>query len=66
MPRSGRPYPADSDFRGLHYKTVVVRARRWSYRITYEIGADELVIYYFYPSWYPPSHADLGRGPDED
>jgi mRNA-degrading endonuclease RelE of RelBE toxin-antitoxin system len=66
VPDSGRRYPDDSDFRGLHYKLVVVRARRWSYRITYEIRTGEIVIYYLYPSWYPATHPDLAARDDED
>lgn len=60
-PRSGRPYPEDSPFGGLFYKTVVVRARRWSYRVTYGIERNVVWIYYFYPSWYPATHPDLAR-----
>ena len=63
-PGLGRPYPNDSEFRGLFYKVVVVRARRWSYRVTYEIRADELVVMYLYPSWYPVTHLDLARTPE--
>ena len=68
VPNSGRRYPDDSEFRGLHYKIVVVRARRWSYRITYEILRNEVVVFYLYPSWYPSTHTDLAsaRLPDED
>jgi len=66
-PRSGRPYPEDSPFRGLFYKTVVVKARRWSYRVTYGIEGDAVWIYYLYPSWYPATHPGLaGRRPDEE
>ena len=36
-PLSGPAYPDDSPFRGARYKVVVVRARRWTYRITYTI-----------------------------
>ena len=39
----------------------MVRARRWTYRITYEIRASEVVIFYVYPSWYPATHPDLAR-----
>jgi mRNA-degrading endonuclease RelE of RelBE toxin-antitoxin system len=68
-PHSGRPYPHDSPFSGLFYKNVVVRARRWSYRVTYEIDDDGgvLWVHYLYPSSYPPTHPDFGRRrPDED
>ncbi|MBI2893579.1 MAG: hypothetical protein HYY06_08495 [Deltaproteobacteria bacterium] len=41
-PRSGCPYPDDSPFRGAFYKVVVVKARRWSYRITYDIHGEVL------------------------
>lgn len=60
-PRSGRPYPEDSPFRGDHYKTVVVRARRWAYRITYSLRSNEIWIRYVYPSWYPLTHPGLAR-----
>lgn len=62
-PRSGLPYPTDSPFRGLYYKTIVVRARRWSYRLTYEIGDGDgaIFVHYLYPSSYPPAHPDFGR-----
>jgi hypothetical protein len=49
----------------LFYKVIVVRARRWSYRITYEIRADELVVFYLYPSWHPTTHPDLATDPGE-
>lgn len=62
-PSSGRPYPDDSPFRGLFYKTVVVKARRWSYRLTYAVIDDAIWIYYLYPSWYPATHPDLAAGP---
>jgi len=65
-PKIGRPYPDDSEFRGLFYKIVVVRARRWAYRVTYEIRSDELVVMYLYPSGYPVTHPDLAGLPDED
>jgi mRNA-degrading endonuclease RelE of RelBE toxin-antitoxin system len=59
-PQSGRRYPDDSPFHGLHYKTVVVRRRRWSYRVTYEIRADVLLVLLLAPSSFPVTHADLG------
>jgi mRNA-degrading endonuclease RelE of RelBE toxin-antitoxin system len=67
-PHSGQPYPADSPFRGLRYKNIVVRARRWSYRLTYEIDEDggALWVHYLYPSAYPPTHPDFGRPRRED
>ncbi len=64
-PKLGRAYPADSEFRGLFYKLVVVRARRWTYRVTYELRRDELVVLYLYPSWYPQTHVDLATDTDE-
>jgi len=66
MPNIGRRYPDDSEFRGLFYKIVVVRARRWAYRVTYEVRSGELVVMYLYPSGYPATHLDLARMPDED
>jgi mRNA-degrading endonuclease RelE of RelBE toxin-antitoxin system len=60
-PRSGQPYPEDSPFRGDYYKTVVVRARRWAYRITYTVRGDVIWIRYLYPSWYPLTHPGLTR-----
>jgi hypothetical protein len=60
-PRSGRGYPDDSPFRGLFYKTIVVRARRWSYRVTYEPRGDVLWVLYVLPSWYPLTHPDARR-----
>lgn len=65
-PKLGRAYPDDSEFRGLFYKIVVVRARRWSYRVTYQIRADELVVMYLYPSWYPPTHLDPVRATEDE
>ena len=66
-PRSGLPYPDDSPFRGARYKTVVVRARRWSYRITYTVATGELWILYVHPSWYPMTHPGLaGAAPPDD
>jgi hypothetical protein len=64
-PRSGLPYPDDSPFRGARYKTVVVRARRWSYRITYTLPDDALWILHISPSWYPLTHPGLA-GPVDD
>jgi hypothetical protein len=64
-PHSGLAYPADSPFRGARYKTVVVRARRWSYRITYTLQRDELWVRYLFPSWYPLTHPGLA-GPADD
>jgi mRNA-degrading endonuclease RelE of RelBE toxin-antitoxin system len=68
VPNSGRRYPDDSEFRGLHYKLIVVRARRWSYRITYEIRPNQVVVFYLYPSWYPSTHPDLATEslPEDD
>lgn len=65
VPRSGRRYPDDSELAGLLYKLVVIRARRWTYRITYEIRSDEVVIFYLYPSWYPATHPDLASEPSD-
>ena len=64
-PRSGQPYPADSPFRGSYHKTVVVRTRRWAYRITYTLRDDVVWIRYLYPAWYPLTHPGLAQG-DED
>lgn len=58
-PRSGRPYPKDSPFAGSFYKNVVLKARRWSYRVTYDLVGDELWVRYVHPSWYPLTHPDL-------
>jgi hypothetical protein len=64
-PRSGQRYPDDSPFRGAYYKTVVVRARRWAYRITSTLRDDVLWVRYLYPSWYPLTHPGLAhRGGD--
>jgi hypothetical protein len=66
-PRSGCPYPDDSPFRGSFYKNVVIRARRWSYRITYDVVGDEVWVRYLYPSWYPMTHPGIAGLPmDED
>jgi hypothetical protein len=64
-PRSGQRYPDDSPFRGDHYKTVVVRARRWAYRITYALRGDVIWVRYLYPSWYPLTHPGLARRDDD-
>jgi hypothetical protein len=64
-PRSGQRYPEDSPFRGDYYKTVVVRARRWAYRITYTARSNEIWIRYVYPSWYPLTHPGLARRDDD-
>jgi hypothetical protein len=68
MPQSGRPYPDDSPYRGLFYKTVVIRSRRWAYRITYEIveARSEVWVRYVYPSWYPATHPGLAAMPPDD
>jgi hypothetical protein len=58
-PRSGQPYPDDSPFRGADHKTVVVRARRWAYRITHALRDDAIWVRYLYPSWYPLTHPGL-------
>ncbi len=65
-PRSGRAYPDDSPFRGAYYKVVVVRARRWSYRISYEVRGDALWIRSIHPSWYPLTHPGLAALPPDD
>jgi hypothetical protein len=44
---------------------VVVRARRWSYRITYELHDEELWVLYLYPSWYPLTHPDMAVSDDD-
>ena len=64
-PHSGRPYPDDSPFRGSYYKTVVVRARRWAYRITYTLRDDAVWVRFLYPSWYPLTHPGLARRGDD-
>jgi len=64
-PRSGQPYPDDSPFRGDHHKTVVVRARRWAYRITYTLRGGVIWVRYLYPSWYPLTHPGLARRDDD-
>lgn len=64
-PHSGQRYPEDSPFRGDHYKTVVVRARRWAYRITYTLRDDVIWIRYLYPSWYPLTHPGLAERDDD-
>lgn len=64
-PRSEQRYPEDSPFRGDDYKTAVVRARRWAYRITYTVRGNELWIRYVYPSWYPLTHPGLAQRDDD-
>ena len=64
-PHSGQSYPDDSPFRGSHYKTVVVRARRWAYRITYTPRDDAVWVRYLYPSWYPLTHPGLAPTGDD-
>jgi mRNA-degrading endonuclease RelE of RelBE toxin-antitoxin system len=64
-PPSGPAYPDDSPFRGDRYKTVMVRARRWTYRITYTVRRDELRVRYIYPSWYPLTHPGLAEPADD-
>jgi len=44
---------------------VVVRTRRWAYRITYTLRDDVVWIRYLYPAWYPLTHPGLAQG-DED
>lgn len=63
-PRSGRPCPDDSPFAGSYFKHVVLRARRWSYRITCDLVEedDEIWVRYVYPSWFPLTHPDLVVG----
>ena len=65
-PRSGRRYPDDSPFRSLYYKTVVVKVRRWSYRITYELRDDEIWVLYLYPSSQPLTHSAIAATPLDD
>jgi len=50
----------------LFYKSVVVRPRRWSYRVTYELRQDELVVLYLYHGVYPVTHLDLASMADHD
>jgi hypothetical protein len=42
-----------------------VRARRWSYRITYTLVRQELWVRSLHPSWYPLTHPGLA-GPIDD
>ena len=65
-PNSGRPYPSDSPFQGSFYKNVVVRSRRWSYRITYDLRDGDLWVRYLYPSWYPLTHPDATLLPPDE
>jgi len=44
---------------------VVVRARRWAYRITYTLREDTVWVRYLYPSWYPLTHPGLARTGDD-
>jgi hypothetical protein len=45
---------------------VVVKVRRWFYRITYELRGDELWVRYLYPSWVPLTHPALAILPPDD
>ncbi len=68
VPHSGLPYPEQSPFRGLFYKTIVVKARRWSYRVTYGIEEDAIEVHYLYPATHPGlagRHRD-GDGDDDE
>lgn len=64
------PYPDESPFRGLFYKNVIVKARRWSYRVTYGIAGDVVWIHYLLPSWHPATHPNpagpVGDDDDDD
>jgi hypothetical protein len=44
---------------------VVVRARRWAYRITYTLRNDAIWVRYLYPAWYPLTHPGLARRDDD-
>jgi hypothetical protein len=65
MRRPDWRYPDDSPFSGAYHKSAVVRAPRWSYRITYTLRADQLWVRYLYPSWYPLTHPGLARRGDD-
>jgi hypothetical protein len=65
-PRSGMPYPEGSSLQGAWYKTVIVRARRWSYRITYLLERRVLWVLYISPSWYPLTHPGLASPTSPD
>jgi hypothetical protein len=51
MPNSGLTYRVEAPLAGSRYKTVVVRPRRWSYRITYDVIGGELVVLSIDPPW---------------
>jgi mRNA-degrading endonuclease RelE of RelBE toxin-antitoxin system len=65
VPNSGRPYPRDSPFAGSFYKNVVVRSRRWVYRVTYDVVGDDVWVRYLHPSWYPMAHATIASAPPD-
>jgi hypothetical protein len=47
VPGSGRPL----EIAGIFEKVVVVRPRRWSYRLVYEVCDRDLILHYIDPSW---------------
>jgi hypothetical protein len=59
FPNLGEAYPEDSDLRACRFLLVAVQARRWAYRLTYEIRRDVLWVRYLYPAWYPLTHPDM-------
>jgi hypothetical protein len=56
VPHSGRPFPDDSPYAGLMWKTVRVR-RGWSYRIVYGIGHRRIQVHFIVPTWFVPPGA---------
>ena len=50
VPQSGRRFPDESPFPGSFYKTVVIRPRRWSYRVIYEVVGDVLWVRFIFAS----------------
>jgi len=59
VPHSGRPFPDDSPYAGLMFKTVRIR-RSWSYRVVYEIGHRWIKVHFIAPTWFIPSSIDNG------
>ena len=62
VPSSGRRFPPDSPFAGSFYKTVVVRVRRWTYRVIYDVDPTTVWIRFIVPSSFPLTHSALASG----
>ena len=57
VPHSGIGLEID----GFYEKVVIIKRRRWSYRLVYELCGNDLILHYIDPAWRKRRAGEIER-----